>query len=441
MADEYENKKGRLMKNYLKEFYKDNKRSHNHTEAKENNSNNILQMNDENFKYKETNPIEEEITISLGKSICDSQMIKNCRSNNFNHSPYKELNKDNNINKLETNINKKEITNSKKLFINNAEKNPSQLRLEKNIIDNILNKKNINILENVRNVIKNPSRLFKNECIENNVNSAKKDIKCLIDYKKQKSNLKQDNKIITKEWENDQYCDDDSNEFDFYHENDSSLKNVDLKNTKNELLENNIQADLKIEILERLKTMEVKENLKQKNHLKDRNIITNNYSKEEAPEQNINDKYNVDGHFSQEEGYMMENYTKELQSYYSSTSSEEDNKKETKKIGKFCTKPEYGKNIKSEETLLQRDNNAKLNKIKILLSQKFLNIVVSIISSKLKCFFFTIFENAKYIKMKKLGYDLGDKNSVITIIKLINFFIIKYINNKSQRNTSPQIIT
>ncbi len=65
-----------------------------------------------------------------------------------------------------------------------------------------------------------------------------------------------------------------------------------------------------------------------------------------------------------------------------------------------------------QENKLIQENSNKLNRLKLMVSQKFLNIFVSILSSKLKEYFINIINNSKYIKIKKLGYDLGEKNPV-----------------------------
>ena len=72
-------------------------------------------------------------------------------------------------------------------------------------------------------------------------------------------------------------------------------------------------------------------------------------------------------------------------------------------------------NFKSEsnEINLKNINVYKFNKIKLFQSQKFLNIIFSYLLSKIKKIFLLIFENTKYLKLKNLGYNIGEKNCVI----------------------------
>ena len=162
---------------------------------------------------------------------------------------------------------------------------------------------------------------------------------------------------------------------------DGKYKIKSDNNLENNSIENdftNIKTDIKIDILNRIKKIEQNE--------KKKNKQLNNFIESEEEEfsailektENSESEYVKDDYYSSKPKNFKQNMLPE----------------------------------KSERTL-KKENFEKFNKIKILLCQKFLNIIVSIISSKIKKNFMIIFENSKFIEIKRLGYDLGEKNSVI----------------------------
>lgn len=61
---------------------------------------------------------------------------------------------------------------------------------------------------------------------------------------------------------------------------------------------------------------------------------------------------------------------------------------------------------------LRNENKSKLNKLKLLLYQKFINIVFSIIGLNLRKEFRIFVEKTKFLKIKHLGYKLETNNKV-----------------------------
>jgi hypothetical protein len=61
---------------------------------------------------------------------------------------------------------------------------------------------------------------------------------------------------------------------------------------------------------------------------------------------------------------------------------------------------------------LKNENRNKFNKIKLLLYQKFLNILFSIVGSNLKKEFKNFWEKMKFTKIKTLGYKIDSEKKV-----------------------------
>jgi hypothetical protein len=61
---------------------------------------------------------------------------------------------------------------------------------------------------------------------------------------------------------------------------------------------------------------------------------------------------------------------------------------------------------------LKNENKNKFNKLKLLLYQKFLNILFSIVSTNIRKDFKIFFEKTKVFKLKNLGYNLEANKKV-----------------------------
>jgi hypothetical protein len=61
---------------------------------------------------------------------------------------------------------------------------------------------------------------------------------------------------------------------------------------------------------------------------------------------------------------------------------------------------------------LKSENNNKFNKLKLLLYQKFLNILFSILGLNLRRGFKEFYENCRFLKIKLMGFKLENKDGV-----------------------------
>jgi len=323
------------------------------------------------FNYKETYEIEEDIKID------ESIILSNLIDEKYNGSKISEYKNKEDL-EIKKNFSRKFLNNDEKkhknndnyieennLVVNIPNKTISQLKLEKqNIEFKYLNRKNIN------NFINNKEDYSK-------INNLKEG--CLSEsFYSQQANASKKYKILDKKFE------------------------VNLGSF-------NFQADLNLEILNRIKKIEEKENLREK--IENKNCSINN---------KIFIKQTNKGEISSEveEDYYQKESEFEFKNIDSNESDDYENRVKLEG-NNFIFKKNYFEKKKNdgfkENTVitLKKDNLNKLNKIKILLSQKFLNIIVSILSSKLKKYLLTLFENAKYLKIKKLGYNIGENNTVI----------------------------
>ena len=75
---------------------------------------------------------------------------------------------------------------------------------------------------------------------------------------------------------------------------------------------------------------------------------------------------------------------------------------------------------------LKIENKNKFNKLKLLLYQKFLNILFSIMSSNIRKDLRIFFEKTKIFKLKNLGYNVEVNNKVRR--RKIIFYLNKYLN-------------
>jgi hypothetical protein len=75
---------------------------------------------------------------------------------------------------------------------------------------------------------------------------------------------------------------------------------------------------------------------------------------------------------------------------------------------------QIGNNINITERLesIRNDNNNKMNKLKLLLYQKLINILFSVIGLNLRRGFKEFYENCKFLKIKSMGYKLDNENKV-----------------------------
>jgi hypothetical protein len=62
---------------------------------------------------------------------------------------------------------------------------------------------------------------------------------------------------------------------------------------------------------------------------------------------------------------------------------------------------------------LRADNNNKMNKLKLLLYQKFINILFSVIGLNLRYGFKEFYENCKIMKLKCKGFKLDTKEGKV----------------------------
>ena len=69
-----------------------------------------------------------------------------------------------------------------------------------------------------------------------------------------------------------------------------------------------------------------------------------------------------------------------------------------------------------EITHLKIENTNKLNKLRLLLYQKFLNFLFSIICQNIRKDFKILMEKSKYLKIKNMGYKLDCNNKVNTYL-------------------------
>ncbi len=393
MDEEYKKKQKKLLKNHIREFYNSEITNNN------NNKNLIYNYNDSNykhrhssnnFKYKEYDDIEEEIIVDQSNVIKKSFEKNNLRYSNV------EYNDEENNNNKKFNYSPKKNNDDikyidKNLLLNIPNKIPSQLKLEK---------------QNLQYKYKSKSNLNNDDINENN----KK-------YENPNRNLK-----------NIKFNEIQNYEIDERNRKPKSIKN---RNNNNNMINDkfNLQADLKIEILERIKNIEEKEKIKEKekhDFINNKNYLKNKHS---------NFNYLDDDYINEREckrlDYLDEddsgldekiqndhndNYISDDDENFENVFEYNNNKIIPQRKEKFSDKKQKEISKPVTEISLKKDNFNKLNKIILLLSQKFLNIIVSIISSKLKKYFLMMFENAKFIKIKRLGFDIGEKNAVINFI-------------------------
>jgi hypothetical protein len=95
-------------------------------------------------------------------------------------------------------------------------------------------------------------------------------------------------------------------------------------------------------------------------------------------------------------------------------------------------------NIENAISKIKHSNEIKMNKLKLLLYQKFLNILFSTFSLNLRKDFRTFNENVKYLRIKSLGYKLKNDQK----FKCPDFYmknLMKQIDRKEKKEKIQEL--